>query len=158
VGAECALIGVALVRSWAPCKDGLPSDEADISHGMRDPRRLEVVEVAAALAELTYQATRAFPSEERFGLVVQMRRAAVSVGSTITEGCGCSTNPAFLRYLQMAIGSALELDYQAMLAGRLGMGDPSLLGEVREHSLRTVKMLSRLSSAVRRRSPASRTP
>jgi four helix bundle protein len=118
---------------------------------MRDPNRLEVVEVAATLAELTYRATRPFPIDERFGLVAQMRRAAVSVGSTVTEGCGCSTNPAFLRYLQMSISSAMELDYQAMLSDRLGMGDPSMLREVREQCLHVLKMLSRLSSAVRRR-------
>jgi hypothetical protein len=47
------------------------------------------------------------------------------------------------------------LDYQAMLSGRLGMGDPSQLRELRDLSLRILKMLSRLSSAVRRKKPGA---
>jgi four helix bundle protein len=118
---------------------------------MRDPKRLEVVELAARLAETTYRATRGFPPDERFGLTTQMRRAAVSVGSNISEGCGRSSDPAFLSFLQIAIGSVCELEYQAMLAQRVGVGDVASLNEVRDMSLRVKQMLSRLNSTVRRK-------
>src|SRR4051812_41808862 len=91
---------------------------------MRDPWRLEVTELSMQLALLTYRTTMSFPSAERFALVDQMRRASVSVGSCIAEGCGCGTDAAFRRYLQLALSSLLELEYQARLATRLDFGDP----------------------------------
>src|SRR3982751_5739749 len=92
---------------------------------MRDPWRLEVTELSMLVSELTYRVTARFPSTERFGLVSQMRRAAVSVGSCIAEGCGCGTDRGFHRYLQMALGSLLEVEDQSRPAPRLGFGDPS---------------------------------
>jgi four helix bundle protein len=77
------------------------------------------------LAVLTYRTTARFPPAERFALIDQMRRASVSVGSCIAEGCGCGTDPGFRRYLQIALSSLLELEYQARLASRLGFGDPA---------------------------------
>jgi len=118
---------------------------------MRDPKRLEVLERAAELAELTYRATRGFPSDERFGLTSQMRRAAVSVGSNLTEGCSRSTDNAFLNFVQIALGSCLELDYQAMIAERLRFGDASTLAELRELTFRLKQMLARLLSVVGKR-------
>ena len=120
---------------------------------MRDPRHLEVVELAMCLAEVTYQVTRSFPADERFGLVAQMRRAAVSVGSNIVEGCGRSTDRAFASFIDIALGSVLELDYQAQISLRLGLCDPTLVGELRAHTARLRRMLSSLNSAVRRREP-----
>ena len=117
---------------------------------MRDPRHLEVVELAMCLAEITYEVTRGFPADERFGLVSQMRRAAVSVGSNIAEGCGRSTDRAFSSFIDIALGSVLELDYQARIALRLGFGDPTSLNELRAHTARLRRMLSKLITAVRR--------
>ena len=71
---------------------------------MRDPRHLEVVELAMCLAEITYEVTRGFPVDERFGLVSQMRRAAVSVGSNIAEGCSRSTDRAFASFIDIPWG------------------------------------------------------
>jgi four helix bundle protein len=120
---------------------------------MRDPERLEVLKRAAELAELTYRATRDFPTDERFGLTSQMRRAAVSVGSNLTEGCSRSTDNAFLNFVQIALGSCLELDYQAMIAQRLGFGDVHAIDELRGMTFRLRKMIARLTSAVSKRRP-----
>ena len=102
------------------------------------------------LAEITYEVTRGFPVDERFGLVSQMRRAAVSVGSNIAEGCSRSTDRAFASFIDIALGSVMELDYQARIALRLNFGDPNLVNELCTHTTRLRRMLSKLSTAVRR--------
>jgi four helix bundle protein len=112
-----------------------------------------VLERAAELAELTYRATRDFPAAERFGLTSQMRRAAVSLGSNLTEGCSRSTGNAFLNFVQIALGSCLELGYQAMIAQCLGFGNATTLTELPTMTFRVNQMLSRLSSRVSKRRP-----
>ena len=118
---------------------------------MREPRDLEVIDVALRLAELTYQLTKGYPPDERFGLVAQMRRAAVSTGSNIAEGCGRSTDRAFANFLEMALGSVLELMYQAHVASRLGHGDPERTRELLTVASQLKRMLASLAGAVRRK-------
>jgi len=60
--------------------------------------------------------TALFPKDELFGLVSQIRRAAVSVAANIVEGCSRDNDGDFRRFLQMAQGSAAELDYETLLA------------------------------------------
>jgi four helix bundle protein len=117
---------------------------------MRDPERLEVVERAAELAQLTYEVTRDFPRDERFGLTAQMRRASVSVGSNIVEGCGRKSNAAFVSFVHIALGSALELAFQARLAGRLGFGNAAELEQLQQLTERLIRMIRRLQAAVSR--------
>ncbi len=118
---------------------------------MREPRHLEVTDLALRLADLVYQLTKGFPPDERFGLVAQMRRAAVSVGSNIAEGCGRSTDRAFVNFIENALGSVLELDYQAQVAVRLGHGDAVLILELRAAADQLKRMLASLSAAIRRK-------
>ena len=118
---------------------------------MRDPQYLEVCDLAADLAELTYQVTKGFPPDERFGLVAQMRRAAVSVGSNIAEGCGRTTDRAFVSFVQIALGSVLELEYQAQIALRLRHGDESRLHDLRTATGTLKRKLVSLTSAIRRK-------
>ena len=83
---------------------------------MKDFRSLLVWRKAHELTLDVYQATKQFPSEEKFGLTSQMRRSAASVPTNIAEGCGRGSSPDFQRFLQVAFGSVSELDYQLILA------------------------------------------
>ena len=87
--------------------------------GVRTYRDLIAWQKAMILAEEVYRVTKGFPDEERFGLVSQMRRAAVSVPSNIAEGFGRAQRLDFRRFLEIAKGSLFELQTQAELARRL---------------------------------------
>ena len=90
---------------------------------MRDYRRLKVWEKAHQFVLDLYRATRAFPTEERFGLTRELRRSAVSVPSNVAEGSGRGTDRDYARFLSIAAGSASEADYQILLARDLGYLD-----------------------------------
>jgi four helix bundle protein len=74
---------------------------------------------AVDLSVLTYKYTKQFPIDEKFGLVSQMNRAAVSVSSNIAEGCSRSSEIEFKRFLEIAMGSIFELETQFILANKL---------------------------------------
>jgi four helix bundle protein len=86
---------------------------------MRDHKKLRAFELADQLAMMTYKQTVKLPKDELFGLVSQMRRAAVSIASNIVEGCSRSSTVEYVRFLEVAYGSARELEYQISLAERL---------------------------------------
>jgi four helix bundle protein len=79
------------------------------------------------LAIDVYGLTAAFPSEERFGLISQLRRCSVSIPSNIAEGHGRLTNKDWQHFLAQARGSTYELQTQLELASRLKMGDAHLV-------------------------------
>ena len=87
---------------------------------MHNFKQLAVWEKAMGVAGIVPQLCQQLPDSERDGLVLQMRRAAVSVPSSIAEGPGCGSNVDFRRFLSIAIGSAYELETQLPLSGRCG--------------------------------------
>jgi four helix bundle protein len=118
---------------------------------VRDHRRLRAFALADGLALAVYSTTRTFPQDERFGLVSQLRRAAVSVASNIVEGCGRSTEADFLRFLDIANGSAREVAYQLSLARRLGFLELEAAQEIETQAAETAQTLAALVRAVRRK-------
>ena len=78
--------------------------------------QLDFWKKSRVLVKEIYLLTKNFPSEEKFGLISQVRRAAVSIPSNIAEGCGRGTNPQFSYFIDVAIGSACELETQLYLA------------------------------------------
>ena len=92
---------------------------------MKDFRDLKVWERAHQLTLDVYMATAGFPRAELYGLTSQMRRCSASIGANIAEGCGKRGNNEFQRFLQIASGSASELDYHFLLVRDLHfMGEP----------------------------------
>jgi four helix bundle protein len=76
-----------------------------------------------SLAKATYRLTAKFPGEEKFGLVAQMRRAAVSIPSNIAEGQARHTTGEFVQFISHAEGSTAELETQVVLSIELGFAD-----------------------------------
>jgi four helix bundle protein len=83
---------------------------------MRDFKELKVWQKAHQFTLAVYRHTANFPPEERFGLTVQLRKAASSVPSNIAEGCGRTSDREFAHFLGIAAGSASEAEYQLLLA------------------------------------------
>ena len=88
---------------------------------MGDFKQLTVWRKAHAAALATYRLTNRFPVAERFGLVAQMRRASASVSANIAESRGRYSEPDQRRFLQIALGSARELECHLLLARDLGL-------------------------------------
>jgi four helix bundle protein len=91
------------------------------SEFVRDYKDLVVWQKGMELAERVYWLTKPFPGEEKFGMVAQMRRAAVSVPSNLAEGQARGTTGAFVQFISHAQGSLAELDTQLRLCVRLGL-------------------------------------
>jgi four helix bundle protein len=89
----------------------------------RDPARLRMFCLADDLVADVYLATARFPDDERFGLRSQMRRAAVSIATNIVEGSARRTTAEYVRFLDIAVGSAAETRYLIGVASRLGFLD-----------------------------------
>lgn len=86
----------------------------------RDFRKVEAWQRAHALTLQMYRVTSGFPLDERFGLVSQTRRACASIATNVAEGCGRDSTKELARFIDIATGSASEVEYQLLLARDLG--------------------------------------
>ncbi len=87
---------------------------------MHNIKELKIWNKAIDLAVKVYSISAQFPSDERFGLISQTRRSAVSISSNISEGAGRNTKGEFAQFLGIANGSSYELQTQMVIAERLG--------------------------------------
>lgn len=118
---------------------------------MKDFRSLAVWEKSHRLTLAVYQATQKFPKEEQYGLTSQIRRAAASVPANIAEGCGKDTDPDFARYLQIAMGSAIELEYHLLLANDLHYLDEATYSPLNQNVIEVKRMLTSFIQTLRQR-------
>ena len=115
---------------------------------MKDFRDLRVWEKAHRLTLTIYKSTVAFPRHELYGLTSQIRRCSASIGANIAEGCGKRGNNEFQRYLQIASGSASELDYHLLLARDLGFLPEAEYQRIMKDLLELRRMLTSLLTKV----------
>lgn len=101
---------------------------------------------AMLLAKLTYKLTAKFPAEEKFGLISQMRRAAVSIPSNLAEGQARRTSGEFVQFISHAEGSTAELDTQLTLSIELGFCSPGDAVDV----IGLIQELRKMLNALRR--------
>ena len=114
------------------------------THSYKD---LVVWQKSIALAKLVYGLTRSFPSEEKFGIVAQMRRAAVSVPSNIAEGQARHTTGEFIQSISHAEGSVAEIDTQLILSIELKLCSSAAA----EPAFALISEIRRMANALRRK-------
>ncbi len=117
----------------------------------QDYRDLIVWQKAIELTVCIYQLTRTFPKDEIYGLVPQIRRAAVSVASNIAEGRGRLNVGEFRQFLGIAQGSVYELQTQLLVARKLGMGSDDSLNGAELLSNEVSKMLGAFIQTLNRK-------
>ena len=114
----------------------------------RPHRKLVVWQKSMELVREVYRATTSFPKTEEYGLISQMRRAAVSIPSNLAEGAARKGNKEFRQFLNIAQGSISELDTQLELAHMLGYLDAGSHVDLTAKLTDISKMLFGLSKAV----------
>ena len=107
-------------------------------------RDLVVWQKALQFVTEIYQVTGSFPDNERFGLVSQLRRAAVSIPSNIAEGQGRLTEGEFRQFLGHARGSLLEVETQLLIAHELGFLSSVRFSAIEERSKEVGRLLNGL--------------
>ena len=100
---------------------------------MRDFRKLEIWQESMQLAKEVIKLAKEFPDWEKYALAQQLSRAAVSIPSNIAEGCSRSSNKEFIRFLNIALGSAFEAETQLLLAKDLHYAPFAKLEQAIEH-------------------------
>lgn len=101
-----------------------------------------VWEKAHVLVKDLYFVTSKFPKEELFGVTSQIRRAAVSIPTNIAEGCGRNSDKDFRRFLQIAFGSANEVEYLIYLSYELNYIEKHQFTELNNKIIEVKKMLA----------------
>ena len=109
---------------------------------MRDFRSLDVWKKSHELVLAVYKMSAGFPSSELYGLSSQVRRAASSIPANIAEGCGRGSDRDFARFLQIAMGSASELEYHLILARDLGFLDDAEQSSLEQATTEVKRMLA----------------
>jgi four helix bundle protein len=115
---------------------------------MKDFRKLKVWDRAHHMTLRAYRLTESFPKHELFGLASQIRRCCASIPANIAEGCGRVGNMELHRFLQIACGSASELEYPLLLARDLGYMSQADYAPAHKEFLEMKRMLVALTRKV----------
>jgi four helix bundle protein len=120
---------------------------------IRSYKDLVVWQEAITLVELTYELARELPASERFGLISQMTRAAVSVQANIAEGHGSRHRGVYLNHLSISKGSLVELETYIILVVKLGFVKPDRTVNIQSKIDDVGRLLSALVRALRVQTP-----
>jgi four helix bundle protein len=113
-------------------------------------KELQVWRSSRIFCKSVYEITASFPDTEKFGLVSQPRRAGVSIASNIAEGASRRSNKGFYRFLEIAIGSAYEIETQLLIATDLDFMNQIASQKLLDELESIIKMLSKLMSSLKR--------
>lgn len=108
---------------------------------MRNFRALNIWKDGRILVKEVYTLTKFLPDSERFGLIPQVQRSAISIPANIAEGCGKDSEKDFVRFLQISLGSAYELETHLILCEDLGFLTP-------ERAESTIKNIQKLQKGI----------
>lgn len=112
-------------------------------------KELNIWKAGRVFASNIYSQTQNFPNEEKFGLVNQLRRAAVSIPSNIAEGASRSSKKEFARYIEIAIGSAYEIDTQLLIAMDIGFFNKKAHQNLDDDLQSLIRQLSKFKSSLK---------
>lgn len=115
---------------------------------MHDFKKLKVWEKSIDLVINVYTLTEEFPRQEKYGLISQIQRAAVSITCNISEGCGKGTKKDFKRFLNIAVGSANEVENLLIISNRLDYMDDSDFKILNEKVVEINRMLKGLGKTL----------
>ncbi len=118
---------------------------------MQDFRKLRIWQKGHEIVLEIYTMTMKFPKTETYGLVSQMRRSAASIPTNIAEGCGRNGNKELARFVQIAMGSASELEYQILLSHDLGYITSEQYDLVMDRMILLKKMIIKFLTGLRKR-------
>jgi four helix bundle protein len=125
---------------------------------MRNFRQLDVWKKSHQLTLDVYRLTAGFPGNERYGLTSQLQRATASIGANLAEGCGRETDADFKRFVQIACGSACEVEYHLLLAKDLQLIDQPTHESINLNVNEVKRMLHGLAKYLESDSATRRTP
>jgi|CXWL01.1.fsa_nt_gi four helix bundle protein len=118
---------------------------------MRPHEQLDVWKKSVDFTVEVYKVTESFPKDERFGLISQIRRAAVSIAANIAEGAGRRSDKEFLNFLSMSQGSASEVETELLIAFRLGYISEEIFQALIQKTDEIGRMISGLCSHIKTR-------
>ena len=123
---------------------------------MKNFKTLLVWQKSHAIVLRLYKITASFPKEELYGLTSQIRRAAASIPANLAEGCGRDTQTELARFVHIATGSAVELEYHILLAHDLGFIDQETFTELDANINEVKRMLAGFAKTVQSNSAKSK--
>lgn len=115
---------------------------------MHNFKELKVWQEAMSLAKEIYSTTKNFPSEEKYGLISQINRCSISIPSNIAEGAGRGTDRGFNQFLNIALGSAFELETQLLLSNEFNYITKEQTQLLTEKVCKVQRMLNGLKKSV----------
>ena len=115
---------------------------------MHNFKELNIWKKSIDLSVEVYELTKSFPDSEKFGLVSQLRRCVVSIPSNIAEGSSRSSDKDFARFLQIALGSAFELETQILISEKVLKFDKVKIAELTTKILEIQKMINGFKKSI----------
>ncbi len=115
---------------------------------MSNYENLEVWKKSHDFALNIYKMTTNFPNEERYGIISQLRRASLSIPTNIVEGKGCSSNKKLSNFLDIARGSAQEVEYLLLFSKDIGYIDEEIYDKLKNECKIILRMLTKYKQTV----------